>query len=204
MLFGTIEEVYTQAMNINTGQSDDNLDVDDDEEVYAGAGPMARRRRKKKRRSGSLSRVLSATVKGIQKAMNRSQVNTPGPSLQRGRGEDSYHCTPLPASAHKSSRGFTSPRLPAKRKAHAEHELSPKSKTRRALLEATFTPKARSRSFSVKKFKTSSISKGSKKTNQIELQPLSFSPLPSKLSFQNVATPGTPMSVDLPAASSPR
>lgn len=44
-----------------------------------GVGPMERRRKKKqqqKRRSASLSRVLTATVKGIQKAMSRSTTPT--------------------------------------------------------------------------------------------------------------------------------
>ena len=42
-----------------------------------GVGPMERRRKKKqKRRSASLSRVLTATVKGLQKAMSRSTTPT--------------------------------------------------------------------------------------------------------------------------------
>ncbi len=57
-----------------------------------------------------------------------------------------------PATAPK----FQSPRLPAKRKVSAEHDLSPNSKHRRAAMDSSFTPKVknpattRSRSVSIK------------------------------------------------------
>ena len=64
-------------------------------------GPMERRNRKKKqqkRRSASLSRVFTATVKGIQKAMSRSTTPTRhatfGPN--ESTAASSFHCTPLP------------------------------------------------------------------------------------------------------------
>ena len=41
----------------------------------------------------------------------------------------------------------------AKRKAAMEHEMSPTNKAQKRTIESTFTPKMRSRTFSVKRFK---------------------------------------------------
>ena len=64
-------------------------------------GPMERRNRKKKqqkRRSASLSRVFTATVKGIQKAMSRSTTPTRHATFVPNEftAAASFHCTPLP------------------------------------------------------------------------------------------------------------
>ena len=65
-----------EALSIVMPSSEDNaeLSFDEDFEVYgATAGPSARRRKSnnknKKRRSGSLSRVITATMKGLHKAI---------------------------------------------------------------------------------------------------------------------------------------
>lgn len=67
-----IDQSLDEALQIPTFASNDDLMTDEDEdyEVY-GAGPSARRRKsvKKKRRSGSLSRVFTATMKGLHKAI---------------------------------------------------------------------------------------------------------------------------------------
>lgn len=197
ILTGAAALAYRQVMEINFAPSDDNLDTDGEAGPSNGLGPMARRRRKMKRRSGSLSRVLTATMRGIQKAVYRS-TSTPGSAHKRRGDDESYHCTPLPQSQRK---GFVSPRLPLKRKADKEHEASPpKSKSKRIPFDATsaHTPKMRSGSFSIKKFK------GEKSLEESSLLPnpnlINFSPLPSKPTIMMV-TPGTPQSmVDISAA----
>ncbi|XP_059091466.1 uncharacterized protein LOC131887003 [Tigriopus californicus] len=197
ILTGAVALAYRQVMELNFAPSDDNLDTDGETGLANGLGPMARRRRKLKRRSGSLSRVLTATMRGIQKAVYRS-TSTPGSVHKRRGGEESYHCTPLPQSQRK---GFVSPRLPLKRKADKEHEASPpKSKSKRVPFDAAsaHTPKMRSGSFSIKKFKRKKSLKESCLLPNPSL--INFSPLPSKPSVLMV-TPGTPQSmVDISAA----
>lgn len=111
-----------------------------------GLGPSQRKKNKHKRnRSGSLSRVLGAVGKGIQKAMSRNA--TPAP---RKTAPGDIHSTPLPNFG--TTPDFPSPRVRPKRKAE-EHELSPSTKQSKRTFESTFTPKMRTRSFSVKRFK---------------------------------------------------
>merc|ERR1719427_806887 len=107
-----------------TSHSEDNLDDDN-------TGPSKRKSKKKhvRRRSGSLSRVLSVMGKNIQKAMGRNS-STPGTKLD----QTSIHSTPLPQFG-------------------GDHELSPTSKQQKRTFESTFTPKMRTRTFSVKRFK---------------------------------------------------
>ena len=116
-----------------TSHSEDNLDDD-------VSGPSRRKTKKKhiRRRSGSLSRVLSSMGKSIKKAM--------------GQESPSIHSTPLPVFG--STPDYPSPRgHHAKRKAATEHEMSPTNKAQKRAIESTFTPKMRSRTFSVKRFK---------------------------------------------------
>ena len=93
--------------------------------------------------TGSLSRVLSVMGKGIR-AMART-TTTPNKG-QAG----SIHSTPLPQFG--ATPDYPSPRGQPKRKA-PEHELSPATKSHKRGFESTFTPKMRTRSFSVKRFK---------------------------------------------------
>ncbi len=190
--------------------SEDNLD-DDDDEAVPGHGPSARRVKKKKRRSGSISRVFSATVKGIQKAMSRSAT----PVAPRGRyeGMEPPHATPLPLSLSSAyppvggSARFASPRLPAKRKAKEESELSPRSKQQRKIAAMDMTPKMRGRSFSVKRFKQHGGSNKSFKLSADDRPPPpppatttvlhNFSPLASRPSLK-IGTPSTPAQLGIP------
>ena len=69
-----IDQKIEEALNIPTYiVSEDNLSDDEEYESYAAnaGGPSARRMKsnKKKRRSGSLSRVFTATMKGLHKAI---------------------------------------------------------------------------------------------------------------------------------------
>eukprot|EP00095_Tigriopus_kingsejongensis_P009274 maker-scaffold1754_size28903-snap-gene-0.7 protein:Tk09274 transcript:maker-scaffold1754_size28903-snap-gene-0.7-mRNA-1 annotation:"rho gtpase-activating protein 11a isoform 1" len=185
VLAGPTAQAYREVMDLHIGPSDENLETDTEAAAVGGLGPMARRRRKLKRRSGSLSRVLTATMRGIQKAVYRS-TSTPG--SVRKRGEESYHCTPLPQSLRK---GFVSPRLPLKRKADKAHEASPpKSKSKRGPLDAVYTPKLTSRPFSVKKFKR----KKSLKESGLAPNSTNYSPLPNKPSIV-MNTPRSPQCV---------
>ena len=227
-LSGQLEEAFTSALSIAlpaASQSEDNLDYEDHASSNSSsnfAGPSARRRKKKKRRSGSLSRVLTATMKGLQKAISRSATPTPAFTGHAPEDWHSVHVTPLPSKSSKSSQ-FTSPRLPVKRKAGTEHEQSPNSKQQRKqqqhltapfpMLDSTFTPKVRSRSFSVKKkfkrkksLKISSSSTDPAATGGPTINPTSsvelsnFSPLlPNKPKISlAMGTPGTPKCLDLP------
>ena len=111
-------------------------------------GLAGRRKGKKRvrRRSGSLSRVLSAMGKGLR-SITRS--NTPS---RAAAAADSIHSTPLPQFGNTPE--FPSPRGLHKRKAPSvDHELSPSTKSVKRGFESTFTPKMRSRTFSVKRFK---------------------------------------------------
>ena len=179
--------------------SEDNLE-DDEEYSVTATGPIERRMKKKKR-SESISRVFSATVKGVKKAISRSATPVaPG----RNRQEDAAGvATPLPLSM--AAARFTSPRrLPAKRKAKEESELSPRSKQQRRRMEEAMemTPKVRGRSLSVKHFKQNS-SKTFKLPPGAEIQPppkpllRKFSPLPSRSSFR-ISTPPTPALLGIP------
>merc|ERR1719210_1001995 len=83
--------------------------------------------------------------KGLKKALKQDST-TPGSKIE------SIHSTPLPAFG--GTPDFPSPRgSNAKRKANAEHELSPSNKSQKRTFESTFTPKMRTRTFSVKRFK---------------------------------------------------
>ena len=70
-----IDQKMDEALNIVMPSSEDNADIsfEEDAEIYgATGGPSERRRKsnnKKKRRSGSLSRVITATMKGLHKAI---------------------------------------------------------------------------------------------------------------------------------------
>jgi len=132
-------DVASLLPHYGTSQSEDNMDDN-------GLGPSQRKKNKHKRnRSGSLSRVLGAVGKGIQKAMSRNA--TPAP---RKTAPGDIHSTPLPNFG--TTPDFPSPRVRPKRKAE-EHELSPSTKQSKRTFESTFTPKMRTRSFSVKRFK---------------------------------------------------
>ena len=128
-----------QSFN-GTSHSEDNLDEDN------AAGPSRRKTKKKthiRRRSGSLSRVLSSIGKSMKKAIGQESV-TPG-------GKSAVHSTPLPAFG--GTPDFSPRGNHAKRKAGADHELSPSNKSQKRTFESTFTPKMRTRTFSVKRFK---------------------------------------------------
>ena len=85
--------------------------------------------------------------KNIQKAMGRNS-STPGTKIDPA----SIHSTPLPMFG--GTPDYPSPRATnAKRKATGDHELSPNSKQQKRTFESTFTPKMRTRTFSVKRFK---------------------------------------------------
>ena len=95
----------------------------------------------------------------------------------------SIHSTPLPAVGNTPD--FPSPRgHNAKRKAVGEHELSPSNKAQKRTFESTFTPKMRTRTFSVKRFKRK---KSEGKFKQIQVKE-------TFTSYNNemiVSTPGT-------------
>jgi len=133
-----------QAMTYCTSLSEDNLDDD--------LNGRSKRRNKKKhirKRSGSLSRALSVVGKSIQKAIGRNPT-TPGSSSKMN--PSSIHSTPLPLFG--GTPDYPSPRENnAKRKATGDHELSPTNKQQKRTFESTFTPKMRTRTFSVKRFK---------------------------------------------------
>ena len=139
-----IDEKLENALNIPTliPTSEDNLSDDEDYETYAG-GPSARRMKvnKKKRRSGSLSRVFTATMKNLHKAIRSTTPAGLRTQPATGSHDPSTH-TPI----------FQSPRLGVKRKVSVdEPDMSPNSKHRRAAMEASFTPKViRARSVSIK------------------------------------------------------
>ncbi len=186
-------------------QSEDNLDDDDPSSGHHG--PSERRMKKKKRRSGSISRVFSATVKGIQKAMSRSATPVAPRSHSVGCSE-SLHATPVPLSVAPLPPRFTSPRLPAKRKAKEESELSPTSKQQRRMASVAasssssnveMTPKMRGRSFSVKRFKQNSSKSFKVSSENVPAQAVlhNFSPLPSRPSLK-IATPSTPAHLGIP------
>jgi len=191
------ESSIADGPGLALANSEDNLDDEDE----ASVGPSARRMKKKKRRSGSISRVFGGALKGIQKAMSRSA--TPVAPRRRHEGVDdveSLYATPMPLQLPASAR-FTSPRMPVKRKARAEaEELSPKSKQQRKLTGVEMTPKARSRSFSVKRFTSKSFRAP---TDQQEggggggAVLNNYSPIPSRSTLK-MATPSTPAQVDLP------
>merc|ERR1719341_1339449 len=83
----------------------------------------------------------------IQKAMGRNS-STPRSKIDPA----SIHSTPLPQFG--GTPDYPSPRATnAKRKATGDHELSPNSKQQKRTFESTFTPKMRTRTFSVKRFK---------------------------------------------------
>eukprot|EP00092_Neocalanus_flemingeri_P040624 GFUD01044233.1.p1 GENE.GFUD01044233.1~~GFUD01044233.1.p1 ORF type:complete len:1367 (-),score=336.91 GFUD01044233.1:86-4186(-) len=141
-----IQERYEAFLTLpsygGTSHSEDNLDDESN-------GPSKRKSKKKhvRRRSGSLSRVLSVMGKNIQKAMGRNS-STPGTKID----PSSIHSTPLPQFG--GTPDYPSPRgTNAKRKATGDHELSPNSKQQKRTFESTFTPKMRTRTFSVKRFK---------------------------------------------------
>ena len=194
-----VSESMKEAMltlPLTTTASEDNLDTDTDSAI-GGVGPSERRRKKKKRRSGSVSRIFTGPLRGIQKAMSRSATPV-APSRSDYYADLNF--TPLPSRKAPSDARFTSPRMPAKRRAYAEHELSPNSKQQKQLGE---TPqqnvRGRARSFSLKtKFKRK---KSLKDGNNVEIVAAlnNISPLPSKPSINlTLATPATPASVDFP------
>ena len=120
---------YKQPVKeLRVSLSEDNLDDD------GSVGPSRRKTKKKhiRRRSGSLSRVLTSMGKGLKKALKQDST-TPGSKIE------SIHSTPLPAFG--GTPDFPSPRgSNAKRKANAEHELSPSNKSQKRTFESTFTP----------------------------------------------------------------
>ena len=128
-------------------------------------------------------------MRGFQKAMSRSAT----PVVSR----DNY--TPMPSRKNSQQEvRFTSPRLPAKRRAFGEHELSPDSKQQ--YMSENTPHRARGRSFSVKN-KFNGAGRGRKKSlkDGVDVNNLYYSPLPSKPSIDlSLATPATPASVDLP------
>ena len=98
MVEGILDEALTIAAaaaicSFVTSQSEDNLDVDGND-AGGFAGPSERRRKRKKRRSGSLSRVLTATMKGLTKVISRSA--TPA-------GSRSNSTTNIAASSHNDA-----------------------------------------------------------------------------------------------------
>lgn len=180
-----------------TSTSEDNLDL---QEPLIG-GPSKRKSKKRsRRRSGSLSRVLSVMGKGIR-AMARS--TTPSKA-----SESSFHSTPLPTFG--ATPDFPSPRIAAansKRKASAEHELSPTSKHVKrgnaAFDPTTFTPKMRTRTFSVKRFKRKkSDGKMAKETFRLHADMLATSAiLPPPTSKADTTATATPPPQNSPHAS---
>ena len=148
-------------MTYCTSLSEDNLDDD--------LNGRSKRRNKKKhirkrsgkspfcdllsiiklRTLGSLSRALSVVGKSIQKAIGR---NTTTPGSASKMNPSSIHSTPL--QLFGGTPDYPSPRENnAKRKATGDHELSPTNKQQKRTFESTFTPKMRTRTFSVKRFK---------------------------------------------------
>jgi len=178
----TIHERYQAFLSLpnysGTSHSEDNLDEDTN-------GPSKRKSKKKhvRRRSGSLSRVLSVMGKNIQKAMGRNS-STPGTKLD----QTSIHSTPLPLFG--GTPDYPSPRATnAKRKATGDHELSPTSKQQKRTFESTFTPKMRTRTFSVKRFKRRKSEgklKQSKESFQVHVK---NSPLPSTMRTPHISSP---------------
>jgi len=137
-------EKYISSISRGYSTSEDNLDED-------CTGPSERKSKKRhRRRSGSLSRVLSVVNKGIR-AMARS--TTPSRSTE---GDPNY-LPPKQTLIDPSNFSHTpdpSPRIySTKRKASGEHKLSPTNKAQKRGFESTFTPKMRTRTFSMKKFK---------------------------------------------------
>lgn len=213
---GMLNKGLEEAISIPVpSQSEDDClaPSEGDEDEGGRDGPSARRRKKKKhRRSGSLSRVLTATMKGIHKAISRS--TTPmGPPRDTF---PTFAMTPYNNSAthspdHRSS-AFGSPRLGGSKRKHAMDtcDLSPSSKFRKATLEAT--PRVtRTRSISLKnRFKRKkSLTSGAVVNfkepslvvhfdgNTAAAASCSGTPLPSKPTLAHLmATPGTPAGLD--------
>merc|ERR1719347_647633 len=121
--------------------------------------------------------------KNIQKAMGRTS-STPGTKLD----QTSIHSTPLPQFG--GTPDYPSPRATnAKRKATGDHELSPTSKQQKRTFESTFTPKMRTRTFSVKRFKRRK-SEGKLKQNKESFQVhIKNSPLPSTMRTPHISSP---------------
>ena len=121
--------------------------------------------------------------KNIQKAMGRNS-STPGTKLD----QTSIHSTPLPLFGGTPE--YPSPRATnAKRKATGDHELSPTSKQQKRTFESTFTPKMRTRTFSVKRFKRRKSEgklKQSKESFQVHVK---NSPLPSTMRTPHISSP---------------
>jgi len=164
-----------------TSHSEDNLDDDN-------TGPSKRKSKKKhvRRRSGSLSRVLSVMGKNIQKAMGRNS-STPGTKVD----PTSIHSTPLPQFG--GTPDYPSPRgTNAKRKATGDHELSPNSKQQKRTFESTFTPKMRTRTFSVKRFKRRK-SEGKLKATKESLGQAKNSPRPTTVDGSKRPTISSPI-----------
>merc|ERR1719312_1113095 len=172
-----ILERYNACISIQsfngTSHSEDNLDDDN------VAGPSRRKTKKKthiRRRSGSLSRVLSSIGKSMKKAIGHESSATPGGKADHAN----VHSTPLPSHTPD----FSPRENQAKRKANAEHELSPSNKAQKRTFESTFTPKMRTRTFSVKRFKRK---KSEGKFKQVQVKE-------TFTSYNNeivVSTPGT-------------
>jgi len=178
----TIHERYHAFLSLpsysGTSHSEDNLDED-------SHGPSKRKSKKKhvRRRSGSLSRVLSVMGKNLQKAIGRNS-STPGTKID----PTSIHSTPLPQFG--GTPDYPSPRATnVKRKATGDHELSPTSKQQKRTFESTFTPKMRTRTFSVKRFKRRK-SEGKLKPCKESLQiHVKNSPVPSTKTSSSLKTP---------------
>jgi len=181
-----IQERYQAFLSLpsycGTSHSEDNLDED-------GAGPSKRKSKKKhvRRRSGSLSRVLSVMGKNIQKAMGRNS-STPGSKIDPA----SIHSTPLPQFG--GTPDYPSPRATnAKRKATGDHELSPNSKQQKRTFESTFTPKMRTRTFSVKRFKRRKSEGKLKPSKESLLIHVKNSPMPAVPGGSKNPTISSPM-----------
>jgi len=178
----TIHERYQAFLSLpnysGTSHSEDNLDEETN-------GPSKRKSKKKhvRRRSGSLSRVLSVMGKNIQKAIGRNS-STPGTKID----PSSIHSTPLPQFG--GTPDYPSPRAAtAKRKATGDHELSPTNKQQKRTFESTFTPKMRTRTFSVKRFKRRK-SEGKMKPCKESLQiHVKNSPLPGAVKTPHISSP---------------
>jgi len=140
------DNLFDKYTSISRGYStsEDNLDED-------CTGPSERKSKKRhRRRSGSLSRVLSVVNKGIR-AMARS--TTPSRSTE-GDPNSLQPKQNLITPSNFSHTPDPSPRIHStKRKASGEHKLSPTNKAQKRGFESTFTPKMRTRTFSMKKFK---------------------------------------------------
>ncbi len=189
------------------------LPNNDADAASANHGPSARRVKKKKRRSGSLSRMFSATVKsihGITRVISRSATpvaprRTTWVADDELDFEHSVHETPLAVSKQST---FVSPQVvqPRKRKARRESELSPKTKKQqRADAKSEIaTPKA-GRGFSIKRKFKEKQRKSFRETTaaapnaQLEkASALSHNFSPSKPSLLLHSPPPTPANLGIP------